>query len=103
MELKITKEKVLEAASKCSTAKDILTTMFPEVFQDGGKYFNLRKSEMDRGDNIYENGPVRIALGFGCAPDELRDKCFYLDDKCAWEIKNDKYGAPCLLIPTKKQ
>lgn len=34
MELKITKEKVLDAASKCSTAKAILEVLFPEAFQD---------------------------------------------------------------------
>lgn len=33
MELKITKEKVLEAALKCSTAKATLTTLFPECFE----------------------------------------------------------------------
>lgn len=33
MELKITKEKVLEAASKCSTAKATLETLFPECFE----------------------------------------------------------------------
>lgn len=32
MKLEITKEKVLEAAAKCSTAKEILETLFPEVF-----------------------------------------------------------------------
>jgi len=33
MELKITKEKVLEAASKCSTAKATLETLFPDCFK----------------------------------------------------------------------
>lgn len=33
MELKITKEKVLEAASKCEAAKETLETLFPECFQ----------------------------------------------------------------------
>ena len=32
MKLEITKEKVLEAASKCSTAKATLQTLFPECF-----------------------------------------------------------------------
>lgn len=32
MKLEITKEKVLEAASKCSQAKETLKTLFPEVF-----------------------------------------------------------------------
>jgi len=38
MKLEITKEKVLEAASKCSTAKETLKTMFPEVFEDDNYY-----------------------------------------------------------------
>jgi hypothetical protein len=33
-ELKITKEKVLEAANKCSTAKETLKVLFPEVFKE---------------------------------------------------------------------
>ena len=41
MELKITKEKVLEAASKCSTAKATLETLFPECFESHITYKNL--------------------------------------------------------------
>ena len=33
MELKITKERVLEAALKCSQAKETLKTLFPEAFE----------------------------------------------------------------------
>ena len=33
-ELKITKEKVLEAATKCSEAKKVLETLFPEAFDE---------------------------------------------------------------------
>jgi len=36
MELKVTKDKVLEAASKCSTAKETLKTLFPEAFIETG-------------------------------------------------------------------
>jgi len=36
-ELTITKEKVLEAASKCSTAKATLEVLFPEVFKEEDK------------------------------------------------------------------
>jgi mRNA-degrading endonuclease HigB of HigAB toxin-antitoxin module len=32
-ELKITKEKVIDAANKCSSAKEVLKTLFPEVFK----------------------------------------------------------------------
>lgn len=34
MKLEITKEKVLEAASKCSQAKETLKTLFPECFKE---------------------------------------------------------------------
>lgn len=34
MELKITKERVLEAAEKCGAAKNVLKSLFPEVFED---------------------------------------------------------------------
>jgi hypothetical protein len=34
MELKITKEKILEAAEKCSTAKQTLKILFPEAFTE---------------------------------------------------------------------
>ena len=44
MELKITKEKVLEAASKCSTAKATLETLFPECFE---KEYGLGKFNME--------------------------------------------------------
>lgn len=33
-ELKISKEKVLEAANTCSTAKEVMKVLFPEVFKD---------------------------------------------------------------------
>lgn len=33
MKLEITKEKVLEAAEKCESAKETLKTLFPEVFE----------------------------------------------------------------------
>lgn len=34
MELKITKEKILEAASKCKDASGVLKTIFPEAFEN---------------------------------------------------------------------
>lgn len=34
MKLEITKERVLEASSKCSTARQVLKTLFPEAFID---------------------------------------------------------------------
>lgn len=59
--LEITKEKVLEAASKCEVAKQILQTLFPECFyeskkicfessdgysiKEGEKYFNVYQKD----------------------------------------------------------
>lgn len=43
MELQITKEKVLAAAAKCSTAKAILETLFPEIFKDAEDKYAIRK------------------------------------------------------------
>lgn len=34
MKLEITKERILEVASKCENAKETLKTLFPEVFED---------------------------------------------------------------------
>lgn len=43
--LTITKEKVLEAASKCSTAKETLKVLFPEVFETEDNNAFIRKFE----------------------------------------------------------
>lgn len=96
MKLEITKNRVIEAASKCATAKETLKTLFPEAFEDD-KYFT-----------IDQNGP-------GLLPDEhpLSDhfqvrtggewagKGFYLDDGVDWEVVKDSEDAK-VLIPTKK-
>lgn len=41
MELKITKEKVLAAAEKCSTAKEVLKEMFPDVFEEDNPFSHI--------------------------------------------------------------
>jgi len=38
-ELKITKERVLEAAGKCAEAKTALKTLFPEAFEEEWTHF----------------------------------------------------------------
>lgn len=43
MEIKITKEKVLEAASKCSTEKATLEVLFPECFEQKKVHFDADK------------------------------------------------------------
>ena len=43
MKLEITKERVLEAASKCETAKRTLKTLFPDVFEE--EFWELKTKE----------------------------------------------------------
>jgi len=84
-ELKITKEKVLEAASKFYDAKNILKTLFPEVFKD----------EI----NVHRMLEVRDIQVRGAG--EYKDKAFYLNSVYNWEVIEDSSGQPCL-IPTRK-
>jgi len=96
MELKITKEKVLEAASKCSTAKATLETLFPECFVDD-KYVDLMKwaknSESWEFGKKSENEPT-----IGIASDKRDGKRFrfILSGYFNWELDGQ------YLIPTKK-
>ena len=88
MELKITKEKVLEAASKCSTAKATLITLFPECFVDDLK---IPKFE-----------PIKTASGYRLIENAVGDgRRFWLSDVFNWSISNDLCGG-YLLTPTKK-
>ena len=68
MELKITKERVLAAAKRCSTAKGVLSEIFPEVFKEGksfkiGDIFSI-DSEIDIEDfyMLSQTGPSKVAL-----------------------------------------
>lgn len=91
--LTITKEKVLEAASKCSQAKETLKVLFPECF-DGG--------------NLLTDVKAGSGLSFCYAPglhngkhsfiwhDEKDDNFFTLSDKYNWDLTLNR------LIPTKK-
>jgi hypothetical protein len=50
MELKITKEKVIEASNKCDIAKQTLKTLFPEVFEEDITYKQGDFFKEDNGD-----------------------------------------------------
>jgi len=88
MELKITKEKVLEAASKCSTAKATLQTLFPECFVDDiiiPKFVDIKTKS---GDRLIEN-----EVG--------SSRRIWLSGVFNWSISNDPCGG-YILTPTKK-
>ena len=68
MELKITKERVLAAAKRCSTAKGVLSEIFPEVFKEGksfkiGDIFSI-DSEVEIQDFyiLSQTEPYKVAL-----------------------------------------
>lgn len=90
MELKTTKERILEAASKCSNAKEVLKTLFPEAFDDIDK---IKPFKVDLDSDI-----IFIAKGF--APKEFQNKCFGLSREYEWSLtENCGYQ---ILIPKKK-
>ncbi len=99
-ELKITKEKVLEAAAKCSTAKATLQTLFPEVFEED-KYFDLTKlSKIQFFDNddciragFTSNSAIQVRTGGTYA-----FKGFYLTNSCNWEIVKDEVNDTVLIL-----
>ena len=92
MKLEITKEKVLEAASKCSQAKETLKTLFPECFKE--------IDEIEPFQVNYTSAWEYIFIAKGLAPDGLEDKCFGLNNDFDWELieHNDHQ----ILIPKLK-
>jgi len=65
MELKVTKEKVLEAAKECSEARRVLKTLFPEVFKE-------RWKRVRRGDKFTNDGRVYVVTLVDRYPDFYR-------------------------------
>lgn len=100
-ELKITKEKVLEAASKCPQSKETLKTLFPDVFEDD-KYIDLSCSTGTL--KCIDGKTPKFILDGNISIRTFRSyeyKSFYLSSSYNWEIKKDSVGTLCL-IPTKK-
>lgn len=93
-ELKITSEKVLEAASKYSAAKEMLKTLFPEVFNT--------TIDQIKSFEVSNNTSNLIAIAKGVVYDcpDLIDRSFILSGKYKWEIKQIRDHN--ILIPTKK-
>ena len=98
-ELKITKERVLEAAEKCSDAKQILKTLFPEAFVgegiiNNGRFYGLA---IFGNPTASDNKAVIEIRGTG----DHVNKAFWLNSKFDWKIENE--GGGITLIPTKKE
>lgn len=83
MKLEITKEKVLEAAEKCSQAKETLKTLFPECFDNS-------IDEIDPFTITTFNNGNFIFIGESLAPQGFKNRCFGLSDKYDWELTTNR-------------
>ena len=86
-ELKVTKERVLEAAKLCPTASEVLKGLFPEAFDIGPlKYGSVYQTKF--GPAMY------ISMGIGAH--DLLNVFIYLD-KAGWDkivnVKAEKHLA----------
>lgn len=75
MKLEITKERVLEAASKCSTAKETLKILFPGVFET-----DENRIVAERGDKFIINNNIYMLCCVDCSKYAL----ICLDDANRW-------------------
>ena len=96
-ELKITKEKVLEAASKCSTAAATLKTLFPEVFEKEAFEFG---ANYRIGDGLLDRYP--FCIGLGGAPAGLHGRCLMMANDW-WEMKTQQQGHHTVITFHKKK
>ena len=93
MKAEIEKSRVLEAASKCPTAKETLKVLFPEFFEEDKEVgFAFVAIQTLDGFRLIEKRTV-------C---EYAGKSFWLNSESFnWNLEKDKSGELCL-IPTKK-
>lgn len=94
-ELKITKERVLKAAEKCSTAKDTLKELFPEAFDPDAFDFGPAH-ELDAANR--SSRPMFI--GESMAPYGLRGKCLLVHMDYDMEV-TESCGHKCLIFRRK--
>lgn len=98
-ELKITKERVLEAANSCAQAKEVLKKIFPEVFEDD-KYLNVPPFIHGKKQILYTKEGEDII--WPSLSGNFRERGFYLISRYDWDIVIDDEGGK-ILVPTKKQ
>jgi hypothetical protein len=94
MKLEITKEKVLEASEKCSQAKEVLKTLFPEAFENSIEY---NRDIIRARDSMMFFDTYKLDIEYGiCITMSYDNKSFKLGTNHDWKIENN------FLIPTKK-
>lgn len=87
MELKVTKEKVLEATEVNSEAKEVLKTLFPDVFD-----------KIELSGDIYIDDIIVVQ---NRVEGEFKNKSLWLSPHFNWRIETDDLSQKCL-VPTKK-
>lgn len=93
-ELKISKERILEAAAKCSTAKQTLEVLFPEVFKDGAADRTAFKQSLyGFSDYLFGYDLVQIA-----ANDK---RALWLNTAYTWKLIPNPSSTGVLLIATR--
>lgn len=97
-ELKVTKAAVLEAASKCSTAKATLQVLFPDAFKKDDEPFGF--SEGDKLSRFIEESVGPLYIGDGYAPVDIRNKCLIVND--GWEMRQQQYDGRTILTFHRK-
>jgi len=97
-ELKITKERVLDAAGSCSTAKDVLETLFPDVFS---KTVDLTHAKRGSGRNLLERTGDSNSLVWVREMGTYSWRALGLNSKYNWSIvQADGY---INAVPTRKK
>ncbi len=98
-ELKVTKAAVLEAASKCSTAKATLQVLFPDAFKKEDEPFEFGdKHELTLDAHPRHEKPLYI--GHGYAPSSAILKCLILNR--GWEMRQQKHDGRTILTFHRK-
>lgn len=84
-ELKVTKEKVLEAAKVSKEGKEVLEKLFPEAFEE--EYFDFG-NECLIDDTFKDSSPLTIAYGMARNKDDINKVLLVNQDYSVEIIRN---------------
>ena len=96
-ELKVTKAAVLEAASKCSTAKATLQVLFPDAFKPSDEPFDFGGGSVVKAE---WGGKSPLFIARDSAPPSLEQKCLGLNP--GWEVRRQEYQGSTILTFHRK-
>jgi len=97
-ELKVTKAAVLEAASKCSTAKATLQVLFPDAFKPSDEPFYFGTGYRITTGGLDVNP---FCVGLSGAPEGLDGRCLMMAHN-NWEMRVEKTNMHTILTFHRK-